>query len=202
MGLMLGRITVETPKYTLLKSTPCYQIRSYAPSLIAQVSYTDETDGFWALANFIFGKNTAQGKKTPEKVAMTAPVLTEPIREDISEKVAMTAPVLTEHKTESKLMSFVMPSKYTLDTLPTPVDSRVRILQKEGQTMAVLTFSGFGSEDSFKQQENILLKALETDNIQVTGTSVRGRYNPPWTVPFLRTNEIMVPVDYPLESKE
>lgn len=200
MGLILGKICVETPKYEVIQSTADYEIRKYCSSVIAEVTYDptqfkgDKDGGFILLANYIGAVGNPQNTK-PEKIAMTAPVITK-----TSEKIAMTAPVVTktggeEHK-KLVTMQFILPSKYTkAEEAPKPVDDRVVIREEGERKFGVVKFSGVASEDVVKGKVENLKKCLERDGYKVIGEYELARYNPPWCLPPLRTNEVMVPID-------
>nr|KYP67703.1 hypothetical protein KK1_024055 [Cajanus cajan] len=156
MGLIFGKISVETPKYEVIKSTSEYEIRKYAPSVVAEVTYDpsqfkgNKDGGFTVLANYIGALGNPQNTK-PEKIAMTAPVITK----DSGEKIAMTAPVVTKDDGEEGK------------------DKRVTMQEKVEK----------------------LRMSLEKDGFKVVGDFLLARYNPPWTIPALRTNEVMIPVE-------
>lgn len=216
MGMMLGKITVETPKYEVLHTGAGYEIRKYPPCVAAEVTYDpkemkgDRDGGFTVLANYIgaFGspQNTKpekiamtapSGADEPEKVAMTAPVITtggtaEP------ETVAMTAPVITagDDQADKVTMQFLLPSKYTkAEEAPRPMDERV-VLREEGERKyGVVRFSGLTGDKVAREKAEGLKAVLEKDGYTVKGPFVLARYNPPWTLPPLRTNEVMIPVE-------
>ncbi|GAB2220282.1 hypothetical protein Droror1_Dr00007926 [Drosera rotundifolia] len=201
MGLMLGKITVETPKYEVVKSTDEYEIRQYAPAVIAEVTFDEKKEnGFLVLANYIGVLGKPQNTR-PEKIAMTAPVVT---KAAAAEKIAMTAPVVTakaggsgDESSEKKLvtMQFILPSKYKkAEEAPRPLDERVVIRDEEGKKLAVVTFSGVASEKVVEEKAEKLRKSLERDGETVVGEHMLAGYNPPWTLPPLRTNEVMIPV--------
>jgi hypothetical protein len=158
---------------------------------------------FRTLAGYIFGKNHVRNGTQVEKIAMTAPVMTEKIAMTapvMTEKIAMTAPVMTEKESSSDAvkMSFVMPSKYTsVADLPLPDDPAVQLIQVPEQTFAVLTFSG-GSIDVETKSAELLDLIKDDSDVQVVKDAkpTLARYNPPWTLPFLRTNEIFLPVTW------
>lgn len=198
MGLILGKISVETPKYELIQSTADYEIRKYEPSVVAEVTYDptqfrgNRDGGFTVLAKYIGAIGQPQNIKS-EKVAMTAPVITK------SEKISMTAPVVTGGGGEEGkpvTMQFVLPSKYKkAEEAPKPVDGSV-VIRKEGERkLAVVRFSGIATEGVVAQKVENLKKSLEKDGHKVIGDFVLARYNPPWTLPSLRTNEVMIPVE-------
>uniref|UniRef100_A0A7N1A2N4 SOUL heme-binding protein n=1 Tax=Kalanchoe fedtschenkoi TaxID=63787 RepID=A0A7N1A2N4_KALFE len=217
MGLVFGKITVETPKYDVLKRTTDYEIRRYAPSVIAQVTYdpsefkNKKDGGFMILANYIGALGNPQNVK-PEKIAMTAPVITKeeagekiamtpPVitREEAkeAEKIEMTAPVVTKEKGKLVTMQFVLPDKYKkAEEAPRPVDERVEIREEGERVYGVVRFSGVATEQVVEEKVRKLKEQLEKDGVKVVGEHLLGRYNPPWTIPAFRTNEVMIPVEF------
>jgi len=190
----LPTMGIETPKYKLVNKANGYEVRTYAPHIIAEVevsgSYGDTLNqGFRKVSDYIFGNNTAKGA-----IATAAPVLHE--KQPASEKIAMTAPVL-HGKTVGKgayKLAFVMPSKYTMKTLPKPGDAEVTLRAIPEKTFAVCHFGGYATEARVERETKKLLDAMERDNLSVAGLPVTAQYNPPWTPPFMRKNEIMVEV--------
>ena len=118
-----------------------------------------------------------------------------------SEKIAMTAPVITkedgsdEAKNGMVTMQFVLPAKYTLETAPTPTDDRVKLREFPRKKYGVITFSGTVNPKLEEQQVQKLKSSLETDGYKIMGEHILARYNPPWTPWFLKTNEVMIPVE-------
>ena len=205
MSIFFGKINVETPKFTLLKKTPSYEIRRYAPQIRAQISYSSSelssSYGFRPLANYIFGQNVMPESKTSEKMAMTAPVLTESdTQAGKSQKMAMTAPVTTEQKDDRMTMAFILPSKYErLDQLPRPLNPAVKLVEIPAKTMAVHEFTGWADESTVGDKHKFLRAELEKDpEVEVVKDAEPSlaRYNPPWTIPFLRTNEVLLQVEW------
>ena len=184
--------SIKQPAYTVLEKTDGYEVREYPPYLIAQVTVEGSwssalNSGFSILADYIFGNNTRQ-----EAIAMTRPVGIEP--GPLSESIAMTAPVLSEKKDDAFLVSFIMPSKYTSVTLPRPNNPEVRILEVPTSTMAVRTFSGWMNAEQAQREEDALRKLLVQDKRVILSAARVAQYNPPWTPPFLRRNEILIPI--------
>lgn len=199
MGMVFGKISVETPKYDILKQSAEYEIRRYGQSVIAQVTYDpsqfkDKKDGgFMILANYIGALGNPQNTK-PEKIAMTAPVIT---KDEDGEKIDMTAPVVTNEKGKMVTMQFVLPSKYKKsEEAPRPVDERVQIMDEEERVYGVVKFSGVATDEVVAEKVVKLKEWLSRDGVKVVGEHLLGRYNPPWTIPMLRTNEVMIPVEY------
>ena len=146
MGVAMAN---EEPRYELIKKEEDFELRRYQPMIIAEVLVTGtlseaSSKGFRQIADFIFGNNEDPVKKQSEKIAMTAPVTMEA---DISSKIAMTAPVTMEGSAGAWKMAFVMPSKFTMDTLPKPKNPNVTIKQMPAQQLAVVTFSGWVDEE-------------------------------------------------------
>lgn len=182
---------VEQARYTVLRTAGAYEVRRYAPHIEAQTtvsgSYSESlNNGFMVVAGYIFGGNE---KKQP--ITMTVPVTS---KQPTSEPIAMTAPVLAKSSGDSRVIAFVMPSSYTLKSLPTPKDPRVKLVEVPEKTMAVLRFSWFRNDARILVMEKKLLAALEHDNIRVVGSPSFAGYNAPWTPPWMTRNEVMVEV--------
>jgi len=186
-------MAIEEPKYSVLEKTPPFELRSYAPMILAEVRVEGDLDdassqGFRLIAAYIFGQN-----QVSEKIAMTAPVAVEE-QAVKSAKIAMTAPVNIESNAGQWTVSFVMPSEYTMDTLPKPLNSKVQLRQIPAVKRAVITFSGFSNHQKVAEKTLELEEWMKTKNLQATGTPKFARYNPPWTLPFMRRNEIQIDV--------
>ncbi|CAJ1949122.1 unnamed protein product [Sphenostylis stenocarpa] len=210
MGLIFGKISVETPKYEMIKSTNEYEIRKYPPCVVAEVTYDpsqfkgNKDGGFMVLANYIGALGNPQNTK-PEKIAMTAPVITKDSDEG-GEKIAMTAPVVTKDgggggdeegkKHKMVTMQFVLPAVYgKAEEAPKPTDERVVIKEEGARKYGVVKFGGVASEEVVREKVKKLRVSLENDGFKVVGNFLLGRYNPPWTIPVFRTNEVMIPVE-------
>jgi hypothetical protein len=151
-------------------------------------------DGFGDLAGYIFGGNQKRSQDDKsESIAMTAPVITE------HAKIAMTAPVITESGDAQQFMSFTMPSKYkSIEDLPVPNNPNVKLVQVPESILAVVTFSGWVNEGVVKEKENELRSELEKDGIKLKNSSDSAmlfQYNPPWTIPTFRKNEVALKLD-------
>lgn len=180
---------LETPKYEVVESQGDIEIRQYEPMIIAEVQTEGERedaigDGFRLLADYIFGNNAVE-----RDIAMTAPVQQE------SAEIAMTAPVQQQSAGGSWQVSFVMPSEYTLATLPKPKDGRVSIKEIPSKKFAVVTFSGTHSDENIKEPEKRLMDYVEAGNIPVFGSPKYAFYDPPWTFPPMRRNEVMIEIE-------
>ena len=140
--------------------------------------------GFRIIADYIFGNNVPK-----QNVAMTAPVIQQP-----SEKIAMTAPVTQEGARNSWKVRFVMPANYTLDTLPKPNNDAVRIKKIPDKRFVVIRFSGMAGEDSLKEHTNALNTFITDKKLTALSQPTYAFFNPPWTLPFLRRNEVMIEI--------
>lgn len=208
---------IEEPKYTLISQENGYEIRVYGDYILAETTISgaenrDEASrkGFSIIAGYIFGDNIKKDKismtvpvnteeSTSEKIPMTVPVNTEKIEMTMpvnTEKIEMTMPVNTEEEADSGAynVSFVMPSKYTLETLPEPNDKRVKLREVLAHKVAVRRFSWTTSESAFTKNEAELLKALSRDGVETVGAVNVARYNTPFTIPFMIRNEVHIEV--------
>ncbi len=193
-------MAVEEPKYVLLDKSEPFELRSYAPLIAAEVKVGGDLDaassqGFRLIAAYIFGSN-----QVSEKISMTAPVGIEPSDQNKSAKIAMTAPVIIESNMlpvgagNQWTVSFVMPSEYTMASLPKPINPQIKIREVPAEKRAVITFSGFYNEEKVKEKTQALRDWIKTKNLKPIGESQFARYNPPWTLPFMRRNEILIQV--------
>jgi len=189
---IVGTKTTE-PSWHSVRQDGDIEIRDYDPMVVAEVTTAGEryaaiNAGFRILAEYIFGGNTAQ-----TKIPMTAPV-TQEARDAKSVKIAMTAPVTQEasaNQNEWKIR-FVMPPEYTLTSLPVPNDARIKFLKIPAYRTAVIQFSGFNTDNNLNEHQTTLMNWLTKNNIAPIGQPIYAFYNPPWTLPFFRRNEIMV----------
>ena len=174
------------------------EIRVYKPMILATttVETTDYKEGsrvgFRRLADYIFGENTKS-----EKIGMTAPVYQTSSEEDDGEKIGMTAPVYQEEGSDGVWkMAFVMPERYTMETLPKPVDSTIQLETQPAKTFAVLRFRGRYSERNIERHRAQLEAWLEDNGEwEATSKTRAAGYDPPFTLPMFRRNEILVEVE-------
>ena len=175
---------VETVKYEVLRKLERVEIRRYPRIVLAKVG-NYETDSFGLLFRFISGDNKAR-----EKVKMTAPV----VSQDASQEIKMTSPVLSDFSNEG-YMAFVMPSEFSLETTPKPLDNRVKIEELPDRVVAVLRFSGGWSEKHFEAKTKELLDELAKAKIKTRGNVFTMLYNPPFIPGFLRRNEVAIEIE-------
>ncbi|MDD2741191.1 MAG: heme-binding protein [Rhodocyclaceae bacterium] len=190
-------MATEEPNFESLRKEDNLEIRRYAPVIIAETLVDGDMDsasnqGFRRIADYIFGNNQKAS------IAMTVPVVIE--AEAASEKIAMTTPVSIEPQNAdgSKMagaqrwrIHFVMPSQYTLATLPKPLNPQVQLREIPGKTFAALTYSGINTESTVQEKTEQLHNWLKAQKLELIGKPQLARYNPPWTLPFLRRNEIL-----------
>jgi hypothetical protein len=169
--------SIEKQKYRLVASEKEYEIRHYPSATLATVyssanSYRQmSTPGFRTLAGFIFG-----GNESNTKIAMTSPV-----HMDINDSLST--------------MSFVMPSKYQKQSLPSPTDSRVKLEKSPEEYVAVLKFGGYANDEKITRYSEKLKTALEKQGVSYSGNFRYLGYNPPYQ--FIgRKNEIIVSVNW------
>ena len=186
-------MATEEPDFTLIYKEKSFEIREYAPRIIAQVKINGNFDeasstGFRSLADFIFGNNLINNKS--KKISMTAPVIAEPT----SKQIPMTAPVLAEEEENQWFISFVMPKEYSLQTLPKPNNSEITLTNLPKEKFAVIIFSGLVRESSYDEKIILLNNFIKKQKLKTLGSVQIARYNPPWTLPFFRRNELMIKV--------
>lgn len=181
---------VATPAYTVLAKARDYEIRRYEAYVVAEVIIEGDLHpamnaGFRILASYIFGNNTAKSS-----IDMNGPV-TE--LESGTMKLPMTAPVLARNNSNtSHVVSFIMPARSTIATLPTPTDSRIVLNTVLAHAVAVRKFSWFSNERRVQKQKEALKASLIRDNmIMQSGVSYAG-YTAPFTIPFMERHEVMV----------
>lgn len=193
VGSVVGIRTEETPRYETIVKDGDHEIRRYAPYLVATTRASGSREeasnqSFRILAGYIFGNN-----RTRESISMTAPVVMTPE----STKIPMTAPVVMTPDGESWEMAFVLPARFTRETLPVPVDPRVAIREMPAEDLAVVRFSGsVNQEEALKQERGLRDWCTRTQGqaYEAAGTYRFAGYDPPWTLPPLRRNEVMIPV--------
>lgn len=195
IGSYLVIWSIEEPSYTILEKRDGYEIRKYAPYIKAETTVTGtyqeaSSQGFRIIADYIFGNNTSK-----ESIAMTAPVLEIPTKNN-SEKIAMTVPVLeTTSENATRTIAFVLPSKYTLATLPRPNNPAVTFTQIPERTVAVVRFTWYPTVSRIEAKKALLKSYLERDRKVITGDTETARYNPPLSMPLTLRNEILIPIE-------
>jgi SOUL heme-binding protein len=198
-GSMFIVAGVEEAKYQVIEQRGGFEIRRYAPALVAETdmpanTIADRGAAFRAVAGYIFGANDASGK-----IAMTAPVVMDaPLR---SEKIAMTAPVIMDQgkidgaSGKPGTMKFVLPARYkTLADLPKPLNPSVRLQAWGGKDVAALQFSWYATPERVAQKAAELETLLARDQIKSVSAPYLASYDPPFSIPFLKRHEILIDV--------
>ena len=183
-------MAIEEIPYTVVEQNGDFTLREYPKYIVAETIVKGQfedvgSEGFRRLAGYINGKN-----RSKESIAMTAPVN----QEVKGEKIAMTAPVNQQKSGNSWRITFVMPGKYTLDSLPEPTDSRVTIKEKPARLMAAIRYSGTWSRKKYEVNRTRLQEWIEQRGFEQIGEPVWARYNPPFMPWFMRRNEVLIPV--------
>lgn len=182
---------VEEPAFKLELSQDNFQVRDYAPTVVAETTVQGDAwgsrfEGFGPLADYIF----ANGREG-EKIAMTAPVTQQAPRE----KIAMTAPVTQEARDNGRwTIAFTMPAGSTLQSLPAPVSPDVKLTEQPSRRMAVYSFTGLATASDMEAAKKALLQKVSSAGLTPRGEPVFAFYDPPWTMAFLRRNEVMIEV--------
>jgi hypothetical protein len=182
---------VEQADYKVVEKKPNYEIRFYPAHILAQTtvggSYRQALNkGFRIVAGYIFGENVQN-----QKIAMTAPVTEQSAT---SEKIAMTAPVAQTETAGQWLVRFTMPRQYTLAGLPQPDDAAVKLRQTPPARFAVIRFSGLAKPAAFAARTADLNRWIAQRSLHPTGPATLAQYDPPWTIWFMRRNEVMIPI--------
>jgi SOUL heme-binding protein len=181
---------VEEPLFSLKLSDGNFAVREYAPTIVAETTVQGDAfgsrfEGFGPLADYIFAKDRAG-----DKIAMTAPVTQAP-----REKIAMTAPVTQQANSgDTWTIAFTMPAGSTLQSLPAPASPEVKLIEQPSRTMAVYSFTGIADDNDMSAARNVLMQKVASAGLKPSGEPVFAFYDPPWTLAFMRRNEVMVEV--------
>ena len=177
----------EMPPYRVERTDGAVQVRAYAPHILAEVTVPGERSaaigrGFRVLAGYIFGGNVSKAK-----VAMTVPVAQSGLP---SETIAMTAPVAQSGAGKAWVVQFMMPSSYTLATLPKPKDASIRFVTAAPERRAVLQFSGIPGAAALDQRTAQLRAWAAAQGITLGAGPHYYFYDAPLTLPWNRRNEV------------
>jgi hypothetical protein len=188
---VLGIRTADQPNYQVLTDYGHIQIRHYPALLIAETTIIDDyknasSQGFKRLAGYIFGNNQKK-----QSLAMTAPV----IQQQQAETLAMTAPVIQQKSEDRWLMAFVLPAAYSVETAPIPNDKTVTIKELPAKKVAVIQYTGSLCESGITKNTDILTNWLNQQGLKALSPARSAAYDPPWTLPFLRLNEIHIDIE-------
>ncbi len=185
-------MAVEEPPHAVVLKDGKIELRDYPPLVVAEVTvegrrWEAANKGFRPLAEYIFGGNVPK-----DKIAMTAPVA----QTRAGEKIAMTAPVAQSRAGEgSWIVRFVMPQGYSLETLPKPENEQVRLLAEPARRIAAIRFSGLAQDEEVARKEAQLRDWINGQGLAPAGPATYAYYDPHWTPPWWRRNEVMIPVE-------
>lgn len=182
-------MAIEEAPYTVVKSADSFEIRDYAPSLLAETLVDGDfekagSSAFRRLFRYISGENRSQ-----TKINMTAPV-----SQEQGEKISMTAPVGQQKSGDQWVVSFMMPASYSMENLPLPDDPLVTLRKVPARRMATVRYSGFWSEKNYQKSRLRLEAWVQKEGLTVNGDSIWARYNAPFVPWFMRRNEILIPI--------
>ena len=183
-------MAIEKPSYSVITTEGNFELRKYSAYIVAETYVEGDfeavgSEGFRRLADYIGGKNRKKAS-----ISMTAPVSQKPA----SEKIAMTAPVKQKRENGRWRIAFMMPSAYTIETLPTPDDDRIVLRKEKEKTVAVIRYSGTWGKMRYEDHAKKLMEWISTEGWEMVGEPEWARYNPPFLPWFLRRNEILIPV--------
>ncbi|WP_232818487.1 SOUL family heme-binding protein [Elioraea thermophila] len=186
---VVGARSTEEPAFTVIARGEGFEVRRYGPRLAAEVVVAGDpvsarNAGFRPLADYIFGANRAR-----ERIGMTAPVA-----QGAGERIGMTAPVAQTTGQGGWAIRFFMPARYTRETLPEPLDARVRIVELPEALFAVRRFAGTTGAREVEAETQRLFEALRGSAWRPAGEPEAWFFDPPWTIPALRRNEVAIPV--------
>jgi hypothetical protein len=186
-------MAIEKLAYKTIEQHGQFELRGIDPHVVAETFVEGDFDrvgsaGFRRLVAYIGGAN-----RTEAKISMTAPVVQEPE----SQKISMTAPVGQAKVGDRYRITFVMPSEYTLESLPAPTDTRVQLRAEAARTVAAIRYTGFWSRSRYDDHETKLREWIELRGLEPVGEPVWARYDPPFMPWFLRRNEVLIEVREP-----
>ncbi|NBO59157.1 MAG: heme-binding protein [Chitinophagia bacterium] len=184
-------MAIEEPKYEIIQIDGAFEIRKYTSMLIAETFTDGDMDeasnkGFRLIADFIFGNNQAVDSNTNSKIAMTAPVTVE---YQNSESSMLSAKKWRIH--------FVMPSQFTIANIPKPKSDAISLREVPSKFYLVHSYSGFNTIARVQSKTDETMQWAQRKSLKVIGTPQLSRYDPPWTLPMFRRNEIMVEINWP-----
>jgi hypothetical protein len=182
---------VEEAKFKVVEHDGRFEIRDYAPQILAETIVEDNMEdagnaAFRRLFKYISGENSLTNK-----IAMTAPVG----QERTSEKIAMTAPVSQQAVGDRWAVSFMMPQSYTMQTIPRPTNAQIRLREVPARRVAAVRYSGFWSEKRYTRYLEQLQAWIKQKGVTPAGDPIWARYNPPFMPWFMRRNEVLIPLE-------
>ncbi len=199
---VFGVESVEEAPYDVVRTDRQFEIRDYAPLVVAQTMVPAEVKNpgnvaFRSLFRYISGDNEAS-----QKIAMTAPVIfdsntnddAESVK-DTGEKIAMTAPVVSEKIENFWRYQFVLPANMTIETAPKPLNPDVSLSAIAARQVATLRYSGRATEKAQTRNAQLLLQWIEAQGLKAQSAIRWAGYNAPWTLPPFRRNEVLIDIE-------
>lgn len=191
---VFGIRSTEEASYVVLEEQDDFQLREYAGLVTIETTVKAEFDkagkeAFGRLFGYISGENRAS-----QKIAMTAPVLVDEESSTAGESIDMTAPVIAGEAADGWRYTFVLPNSYTMANAPLPTNPKVRLVEVQPKLVAVLRYSGLLNEDNFRENSTRLINWISEKQLKLLSSTRVAGYDPPWTLPFLRRNEVMIDV--------
>jgi len=191
---VFGVSSTEEASYIVLDEQDDFELREYAGLVMVETTVKAEFDkagkeAFGRLFAYISGENRAA-----QKIAMTAPVLVDEENSTTGESIDMTAPVIADEATDGWRYAFVLPKSYTMANAPMPTNPKVRLIEVHPKLVAVLRYTGVLNEGNFRENSSRLLNWISEKQLESLSSPRVAGYDPPWTLPFLRRNEVMIDV--------
>lgn len=191
MTLTPAAHAVDEPEWTLVHRDGAFEVRDYAVTIVAETQVSGNrgdaiNEGFRRLARYIFGGNAPQ-----REIAMTAPVM----QQERGQQIAMTAPVSQAPTQNGWTVAFVMPRGSSLEAMPAPLDRSVVLREQPARRIGALRFSGFASQASLDRRAAELRERLAARGETTIGAATYAFYDPPWTLPWARRNEVMIEIE-------
>ena len=191
-------MAVEEPKFETVLKDEAFEIRRYPSLVVATTQVPGDMDaasnrGFRTIADYIFGNNVATPAGASAKIAMTAPVTLTPMTP--APPAGNTVP--SDMTAEQWQVAFVMPGQYRLGTLPRPKNEAVTLRELPARNTAVLSYSWLNSEAKVQQKTDELRAWMKSRQLEPVGAPRLARYDPPWTLPMWRRNEIQIDIRQP-----
>jgi hypothetical protein len=188
-------MAIEEPKFVTVLKEDAFEIRRYPSLVVATTQVPGDMDaasnrGFRTIADYIFGNNVATTAGASAKIAMTAPVTVVPV-------LPAASAATSDMAAEQWQVQFVMPGQYRLDTLPRPKNEAVTLRELPARTTAVLSYSWLNSETKVQQKIEVLRAWMKARQLEPLGAPRLARYDPPWTPPMFRRNEIQIDISNP-----
>lgn len=198
-------MAVEEPHYSVLYKQDNFEVREYPPMLIAKTIIKGDMSeasrkGFQIIADYIFGNNQSSNTEETTKISMTAPVSISPdVIQSIHTPVTIKPTLIAEHFDNAQIwqVSFVMPSEYNLQTIPKPNNPSIQLIELPTRYLVINRYSGLNTNEKITAKIDELSKWAHEHAFVVIGEAQLARYNPPWTLPMFRRNEIFIEINKP-----